>query len=429
MLDTKTKASYKKIETALDNLSAVSGSEELNTIKKELAGIKEAENGLGEGDSVGKEELLETKRDLLLDMKHYINRRTETAEKPEPKAALAMTEAAKLLEKNIKATEKELGVSPKKQGRVFGDIAHELAYGNRGMSGSEQYDKVISLVQEIAEYDKKQVQSWEEGSKLFEKEQKIILEMQKYLNTRLLKVREVNEGYTFSMDGGKDGKPVEPVDKTENRFRLMVQSYERLSAVVMEHAAKYRPGLLEFNKNAYNKILNPTYHINVNANVKPDMSIVDSYDTLQDYETQRRTDLKKLAVKKESSFKQQMEKEKKTYEFKGSVYSRELTESIITSIYAEKLKNENIPYNKKEFEAGRQAFSEKIKGTAYMENIKTTVKQLLDPVKNESKDFYEAKIDEKAIQKINERALKAAPAKNAEKQNADKAKKPSGVKM
>ena len=159
------------------------------------------------------------------------------------------------------------------------------------------------------------------------------------------------------------------------------------------------------------------------------MSIVDSYDTLQDYETQRRTDLKKLAVKKESSFRQQMEREKKTYEFKGSIYSRELTESIITSIYAEKLKNENVPYNRKEFEAGRQAFGDKLKGSAYAENIKTTVKQLLDPVQNESRDFYEARIDEKAVQKINERALKAAPAKNAEKQNAGKAKKPAGVKM
>ena len=279
------------------------------------------------------------------------------------------------------------------------------------MNGSEQYNKVLGLVNELKVYDRKPVEDWEEGCKLFEKEEKVLLEMQKYLNTRLLKVREVNEGYTFSMTDGKDGKPTEPSDKAENRFKIMVQSYEKLSNRIMEHAAKYRPGLLEFNKNAYGKILNPTYHINVKTNVKPDPSVIDSYETLQSYETQRRTDLKKLAVKKEISFRQQKEREKQPYEFKGSIYSRELTDSIYTSIYAANQKEKKVPYAMKEFLTGKQEFVEKIKKTGFDEEITSTVKLLLDPVSNESKDFFEAKIDEKAVGKMAERAYKSVAGK------------------
>ena len=224
------------------------GTEQYSNIYKELEKIKKSEDNLelsGKEDKKAWQEIINRKRDVLMDMDHYIARKYDEKnankgyERENSKKRRELMEKVRdSLTKDVKAAEKKYGAPD----RSMRDIIHEMEYAVRDKRqvGTSKYFEEVTRdlkdlnVQKEAGVDKKTIVKLESIT---------LDKMNKYLYSRkpqyLNKQKEYN--FSFGEHQNNKGKPSEPFGASERRFKVMLQSCEKLANIFVEDLAEVNP--------------------------------------------------------------------------------------------------------------------------------------------------------------------------------------------
>ena len=224
------------------------GTEQYSNIYKELEKIKKSEDNLelsGNQDKKAWQEIINRKRDVLMDMDHYIARKYDEKnankgyERENSKKRRELMEKVRdSLTKDVKAAEKKYGAPD----RSMRDIIHEMEYAVRDKRqvGTSKYFEEVTRdlkdlnVQKEAGADKKTIVKLESST---------LDKMNKYLYSRkpqyLNKQKEYN--FSFGEHQNNKGKPSEPFGASERRFKVMLQSCEKLANILVEDLAEVNP--------------------------------------------------------------------------------------------------------------------------------------------------------------------------------------------
>lgn len=355
------------------------GSSQYSRIFRNYTILVEGEKRLAEADSEDeispeklKEEqarLYEEKKKLVVEMKHYVNRKNDEKNKAASKGKKensnsqlrreAVENAIEALEDDIKLYETENSLEGKD--KFFENIVNELEYGNVGVKGKALYNEILADAKKLDKLNKESNNKEE----LIDKEAELIGKMQRYMEGKHKSIRNNDGSYSFSRDGGKDGKPIEPKNNTEKRFKIMIDAYEQLSEHLLSDLAIYKPSGLKKAKELFGNV-NQTLGTKVDITKEREPRTLDEVIMVEE---------KKLASNKEIILNEELAKknsieannanldasEQRKYVFYGMGKKiQDSRESMYKIMYANKLKEEGKTFDKKKFEKGLKEFKNDI---------------------------------------------------------------------
>ena len=245
------------------------GTEQYDNILKELKAIDEVIDN--------DQELINRKRDLILDMNHYISRKHDEKYESERKGGkenanskkrrLALEKVRENLIQEIRRNEANYGAPD----RSVRDIIHEMQYATwdkKAVGTSKFFEKVT---RKLVEMDKKRNDPDVDRKTVLQEEMKVLNDMNQYIGTRRSKYVDKKGDYKFNFPNNKNNnkKRVEPISASERRFKIMLQSYEKLADVFAKDFEKERsPQEVEKIKETFGKA-NRAYKLNIQASKEP----------------------------------------------------------------------------------------------------------------------------------------------------------------
>ena len=245
------------------------GTEQYDNILKELKAIDEVLDN--------NQELINRKRDLILDMNHYISRKHDEKYESERKGGkenanskkrrLAMEKVRENLIQEIRRNEANYGAPD----RSVRDIIHEMQYATwdkKAVGTSKFFEKVT---RKLVEMDKKRNDPDVDRKTVLQEEMKVLNDMNQYIGTRRSKYVDKKGDYKFNFPNNKNNnkKRVEPISASERRFKIMLQSYEKLADIFAKDFEKERsPQEFEKIKEIFGKA-NRAYKLNIQASKEP----------------------------------------------------------------------------------------------------------------------------------------------------------------
>ena len=298
-LDTGIVTSKNKVLSSIDDVienldlnEQFTGSRQYTRILNTLKSLKTAEKMLdkefsenGETGELYEEQkagILKQKKDLLIDMEKYIERKNIEKENAAFKNKKengnskdrreAMEEARAFLENDIEITEKAAGIEKKDD--FYEKMVLNMEYGNRLTKGKKAYNDILAQAKIVDGMDRSPVNF----QKTYKAEIKLGQLLQDYLEPKAKSLKGKN-GYEFSLNGGKDGKRP-PKNNTEKRFKIMLDAYTDLCNRTIQNIAKYDPENLPKMKD-YMKQANERFGISINTDIKP--AVAKDYKELMEF--------------------------------------------------------------------------------------------------------------------------------------------------
>ncbi|MBR0133514.1 MAG: hypothetical protein IJM14_10600 [Lachnospiraceae bacterium] len=192
--------------------------------------------------------LINRKKDLLLDMDHYINRkldeRDDSSKENENsrKRRLAMTKAQNSLSASVRLAEKNFRLTyEEKPNRGIGGVVHELRYGNKKNQKNSEYNDILHDAESLNE---KMLKNKIKGREMRSEKIKLLNKMIDYLNNEFKNVKDSaamkrnkangikTHAYTFRTDNNQ-GKHREPKSSDEMRYKMVLDSFGNLASTLL----------------------------------------------------------------------------------------------------------------------------------------------------------------------------------------------------
>ena len=311
-------------------------------------------------------------------MKHYLTRKNDekTARERAGKAEnsnsrmrrTTVENAMRELQYHIRRDEKELGV-PKNRDKMLENIAYEISWGVKQNPEDAEAQKFAKMATALEEKTKK-------GITLRDRltgEMEIINSMNKYLVSHVRSFKK-KDGYSFSMNEGADGKPIEPKSDEERCYKTVLAAYQKLGNHILETTAMLFPDELDQLKEKFRSNDN-VFGTNMNLDVLPKEKTLKSFDEQNNLEELKRNLLKQQIYRREAHELRQASKqdvlefsgdgiipeEIDNYRYAPGRLEKDLMKSAYATMYANVQKEQEKPYNMVEFLNGKDAFRQEVK--------------------------------------------------------------------
>ncbi len=334
-------------------------------------------------------------------MKHYLNRKDAEKKKAEEKGDTeranskmrreTVENVLHQLRSHIRETEEKLGI-PRVRDKAFESVETKLRYARQLSLRVPELKDLSSLAGGLRHATESSISIKDKLSK----ERQLINEMQSFLSKYHGKVSG-RKGYNFSLDNGKDGKPIEPEKPFEKTYQAVLLAYVELSNTLLNDISVHKPEDLEKAKKTF-RTNNRIFKVNINTGIKPAIEKCRSYEDVMRLHEQQRAQLKQeiyrreFESKKENTFiygkhSNELDNAKvfalgvndsvrveDDYKYNPDYRDYRLLNTVYDTMYAEIAKGKNVPFDVQEYQDGCKGFRDMMSAnTAFSNNLKRVV--------------------------------------------------------